>query len=841
MEHGTGMTESQCAELHERGYLILPGLLPRAAIQPLTDDLAAAVEQEVEQLVIWERLDRAATFADEPFDRRLAAVAAELDEESLAWLWRRLHSKRHKTAGMYALRTHPALLDAVESVIGPEILAHPQTVLRVKLPEHEPADVPWHQDDEYLAEDIGDTVILNLWIPLATARRENGCLEVIAGSHRQSVPHRLKTSIPGVVAYRGINDEDLPDGERVTCEMQPGDALMTMERVAHRSLPNTSSTVRWSLDTRYCRLGAPTGRSSVPGFVARSRKHPESVTRNHRQWVSLLLAAGLNPGETGEPAPLSDANRLHGEWRTDTPRTELTPRARIQAGEDSEQELVLEGTGDLHAFGCWHRSVRLVPGCWYRASVQARPENIERPGLSVFAQCAGHFLTPRPLLPSEHKTAPADTLSLECTFRHEPHPSEHERMELYLRAAPTGRIAWSRAVVTQIPQPPARIARIATIRFGEPPAPLSMAEQRERMAAKLDQAGSMGVDIAALTEFSPVQGVPERAYGSWADAAEPVPDGPVCRVLAEAARRHRMHVIAGVICRRGRHVFNTAVLFDRSGELLGCYDKTHLTFGELRAGISCGTEYPVFDLDVGRVALHICYDEWFPEVARYYAHLGAEILFLPVAGGKPITWRTRALDNRLYFVAAATGPPSMIIDSSGVIIAEIHGDGVACADIDLGDRQTNVVPRPDAHARHALHRAADAHDHRRPAAGGPAPADVRRLRGHHRPGSAEMSARDLRFGLIGCGNLGSVHARCVREVGGARFTAFADAVPAAAERLLAEHGGGYATDDASRGCSATPTWTPSTSAPTTTRMRRWRSRPRGPASTSSSRSRCRCR
>ena len=68
MEHGTGMTESQCAELHERGYLILPGLLPRAAIQPLTDDLAAAVEQEVEQLVIWERLDRAATFADEPFE-----------------------------------------------------------------------------------------------------------------------------------------------------------------------------------------------------------------------------------------------------------------------------------------------------------------------------------------------------------------------------------------------------------------------------------------------------------------------------------------------------------------------------------------------------------------------------------------------------------------------------------------------------------------------------------------------------------------------------------------------------------------------------------------------------
>jgi predicted dehydrogenase len=61
-----------------------------------------------------------------------------------------------------------------------------------------------------------------------------------------------------------------------------------------------------------------------------------------------------------------------------------------------------------------------------------------------------------------------------------------------------------------------------------------------------------------------------------------------------------------------------------------------------------------------------------------------------------------------------------------------------------------------------------------------------------------MSARDLRFGLIGCGNLGAVHARCVSQMGGARFTAFADAVPAAAERLSAEHGGGYATDDIPR-------------------------------------------
>ena len=81
-------------------------------------------------------------------------------------------------------------------------------------------------------------------------------------------------------------------------------------------------------------------------------------------------------------------------------------------------------------------------------------------------------------------------------------------------------------------------------------------------------------------------------------------------------------------------------------------------------------------------------------MARYYAHQGAEILFLPVAGGKPITWRTRALDNGMYFVSASITPPSMIIGSSGAILAETHTDGVACADLNLDWRETNVYIDP---------------------------------------------------------------------------------------------------------------------------------------------------
>jgi predicted amidohydrolase len=144
----------------------------------------------------------------------------------------------------------------------------------------------------------------------------------------------------------------------------------------------------------------------------------------------------------------------------------------------------------------------------------------------------------------------------------------------------------------------------------------------------------------------------------------------------------------------GDKVFNTAVIFDRQGEFAGKYRKTHLHGPEVFAGTSCGDEYPVFELDFGKVGIQTCYDEWFPEVSRVLAFKGAEILLLPVAGGKPITWRVRALDNGVYFVAAGQTPPSMIIDSSGAILAETQTPGFVWADLNLDWRETNIYKDP---------------------------------------------------------------------------------------------------------------------------------------------------
>jgi N-carbamoylputrescine amidase len=83
--------------------------------------------------------------------------------------------------------------------------------------------------------------------------------------------------------------------------------------------------------------------------------------------------------------------------------------------------------------------------------------------------------------------------------------------------------------------------------------------------------------------------------------------------------------------------FNTVCIFDADGAYLGKYRKTHIPDGpqylEKYYFTPGDMGYPVFDTKFGRIAVGICWDEWFPEVARLFALQGAEIIFYPSAIG----------------------------------------------------------------------------------------------------------------------------------------------------------------------------------------------------------------
>lgn len=373
-------------------------------------------------------------------------------------------------------------------------------------------------------------------------------------------------------------------------------------------------------------------------------------------------------------------------WVFMTPRNELAPARSVKVKND-ERSLVLSSNGDMYSFGCWCGEVNLKAGEWYRATVRVRIKDVDNPHLSLFAQVARHYLLPVGKW--------AEETLMEQVFRYS-NESDGNKIELFFRNAQKGSVEWFAPCVERIEQPEHRIVRIASARFGNgfPYEELTIEEQQNRIINKLELAGNLKPDLVLMPEFTPIIGVPRYNFGGYFEVSEPVPYGPVCSILTQAALKFNMYVVAGIIERRGNYIFNTAVVFDRNGRFIGQYDKTHLTFDEMKEGISCGSDYPVFNLDFGKIAIHICYDEWFPEVSRHYAHSGAEILLLPVAGGKPITWRTRALDNGLYFVSSSINPPSMIIDSSGKIIAEVHEDGIAFAQLNLDYRKVNWYQDP---------------------------------------------------------------------------------------------------------------------------------------------------
>ena len=159
--------------------------------------------------------------------------------------------------------------------------------------------------------------------------------------------------------------------------------------------------------------------------------------------------------------------------------------------------------------------------------------------------------------------------------------------------------------------------------------PLDSKKNIDRMLRICDEVGS-GADLLVFPELADLGYVRERdrAFGAqYLSAAEPVP-GQVTDALGEAARRYGVHIVAGVAERHpsiAATAFNSAVLIDASGRVAGVQRKLHLA-GEERHYFVTGRAINVFDTDLGRLTISICYDNYFPEVARAAALRGAEIV-----------------------------------------------------------------------------------------------------------------------------------------------------------------------------------------------------------------------
>lgn len=145
------------------------------------------------------------------------------------------------------------------------------------------------------------------------------------------------------------------------------------------------------------------------------------------------------------------------------------------------------------------------------------------------------------------------------------------------------------------------------------------------------------------------------------ELAEPIPEGPSIRRLEEVTKKEDIHVIFGMLERSGKAratIYNTAVLLGPSG-FIGKYRKTHLpthsAFEEKRY-FRLGYQAPVFETDIGRLGLIICYDVFFPEITRLLRLKGAQLIVCisasPAVRRKFFETLTvaRAIENTAYLV-----------------------------------------------------------------------------------------------------------------------------------------------------------------------------------------------
>jgi predicted amidohydrolase len=255
-------------------------------------------------------------------------------------------------------------------------------------------------------------------------------------------------------------------------------------------------------------------------------------------------------------------------------------------------------------------------------------------------------------------------------------------VELVLKWTQEGIVYWSQPVLEKITPIAHRKVRVATT-YIKPRCNLDA--NKAAILNILEKAGEERPDIICLSESVHVRGVNKPAE----ELSEMIP-GELTQAVAEKAKMYSTYVICNLNERDGDNIYNSCVLIDRKGEIAGKYRKVQLPLVEAEAGFTPGIELPVFETDFGKIGMMICWDQWFPEVARILRLKGAEMLFLPTIGYAPVQTLARALDNGIHVVVSGgDGPnPSRIINPEAQIIAEINNekDDIIIAEVDLDKR-----------------------------------------------------------------------------------------------------------------------------------------------------------
>lgn len=268
------LPDSVIRKFFEEGYVVVDKFFTNEELEPCKRDIEKLVDDVAQKLYKAKKIKN--LHDDLGLYKRLTKLEEEFPGSTILML-----KQGYMPKGICDLWSNERLLNVIEQLIGADIIGHPVWNLRSKIPNNEATTVPWHQDVGYLDNDSYKVFQPTAWIPLIDANEVNGCLQIASRGHKTGRIARHECCWGGTW-YVMLNEEEMKNKLEIDikndlkiCPVPYGGMILFNNIIPHRSLPNLSNDIRWSLDLRWQKSTEPVGFYNLKeGVLMRSSKDP---------------------------------------------------------------------------------------------------------------------------------------------------------------------------------------------------------------------------------------------------------------------------------------------------------------------------------------------------------------------------------------------------------------------------------------------------------------------------------------------------------------------------------------------------------------------------------------